>query len=136
MCVILNHQFPIMDEPITPKKNQTEVEELLKERVRLKKEAKEMKIDDNMREDINKKIKDIENDIGEDVTHENYKVVVETLKDISEEGDINGSGRNKMWSMLKRKFPKISKQIPIAKRDSRGNLITKHQDLKKLYWGR
>ena len=105
----------------------------MKERVKLKKEAKEMKIDNDMREEINKKIIDIENAIGEDVTHENYKVVVETLKDISEEGDINGSGRNKMWSLLKRKFPKLSKQIPIAKRDSRGNLITKHQDLKKLY---
>ena len=38
-----------------------------------------------------------------------------------------------MWETLKKKFPKICKQIPIAKRDNRGNLITQHQGLRKLY---
>ena len=58
---------------------------------------------------------------------------METLKEISEEGDISGSGRRKMWEMLKKKFPKISKQIPIAKKDNRGTLVTQHQSLRKLY---
>ena len=118
---------------ITPKKSKTKIEELLKERVKLKKEAREIRMDENMVDEITKKIKDIENDIGEDVAHENYKAVVETSRNISEKGDINGSGRTKMWSMLKKKFPKTSKQNPIAKRDKRGNLVTKHEDLKKLY---
>ena len=118
---------------ITPKKTKTKIEELLKERVELKKETRKIEMDENKRDEIAQKITNIENAIGDDVAHENYKAVLETIESISEEGGINGSGRTKMWSMLKKKFPKISKQTPTAKKDQRGNLITKHQDLKKLY---
>ena len=38
-----------------------------------------------------------------------------------------------MWAMLKKKFPRITKSTPVAKRDFKGNLITQHQGLRKLY---
>ena len=60
-------------------------------------------------------------------------MVVRTLEEISEDGNINGSGRKKLWKVLKNKYPKISTPTPVAKNDNKGNLITKHQDLKKLY---
>ena len=60
-------------------------------------------------------------------------MVVKTLEEISENGNINGSGRKKLWKVLKNKYPKISQPTPVAKIDNKGNLITKHQDLKKLY---
>ena len=117
---------------IAPKKIKTKTEHLLKERFQLKKKANQVKMDELEREKINKRIKDIENGIEEDEAHENYLVVVETLKEIGEEGDINGSGRRKMWAMLKKKFPRITKSTPVAKRDFKGNLITQHQGLRKL----
>ena len=118
---------------ITPKKVKTKTEKLLKERFDLKKEARDTKIDETMREEITKRIEAIENDIGEEVAQDNFKVVADILKDISDDGDINGSGRKKMWSTLKTKFPKISKPTPVAKKDKSGKLISKHEDLRKLY---
>ena len=118
---------------ITPKKVKTKTEKLLKERFDLKKEARDTKIDETMREEITKRIEAIENDIGEEVAQDNFKVVADILKDISDDGDINGSGRKKMWATLKTKFPKISKPTPVAKKDKSGKLISKHEDLRKLY---
>ena len=118
---------------ITPKKKTSKTEELLKERVQLKAKVKKVDITQDMKEIIELRIKEIENDISEDVANENFKMVKETLDEISEGGNINGAGRKKMWSRLKKRFPKISQPTPVAKRDNKGNLITKHQELKKLY---
>ena len=106
---------------------------MLKERVKLKTEAKKVDIDENMKILIKQRIEIIEKEITEDVVHENFKMVVETLEEISDDGNINGSGRKKMWSKLRNKFPKMSQPIPIAKTDKKGNLVTNHQDLKNLY---
>ena len=118
---------------IAPKKTVSKTEELLKERVKLKTEAKKVDIDENMKDLIKQRIEIIEKEITEDVVHGNFKMVVETLEEISDDGNINGSGRKKMWSKLRNKFPKMSQPIPIAKNDKKGNLVTNHQDLKNLY---
>ena len=118
---------------IAPKKTKTKTEELLKERVKLKTEEKKVDIDENMKDMIKQRIELIEKDITEDVVHENFKMVMDTLEEISDNGNINSSGRKKMWSKLKSKFPKMSQPIPIAKTDKKGNLITNHKDLKNLY---
>ena len=34
---------------------------------------------------------------------------------------------------MKRKFTKVKSAIPVGKKDRKGNLITNHQGLKKLY---
>ena len=118
---------------IVPKKEKSKTEKLLIERVKLKKEAKVSHIDDTMKEQIRQRIKEIEDDIGEDVANENFKFVVETMKDLGEEGDIYGSGRKKIWAMLKKRFPKTTLPIPVGKKDSKGRLVTNHKELKNLY---
>ena len=39
----------------------------------------------------------------------------------------------KLWGLLKKKLPKVSSAIPVGKKDRKGNLITNHKGLKKLY---
>ena len=106
---------------------------MLKERIKLKMEEKKVDIDESMKGKIKQRIIEIENEITDIVANENYKMVVDTVKEITEDGNINGSGRKNMWKKLKDKYPKISQPIPVAKNDNKGNLITKHQDLKTLY---
>ena len=118
---------------ITKKKETSKTDELLKERIKLNKEIKCQTVDDNMKDMINERIRQIEEEIGEDVANENHKVVVETLHELGDGSNLNGSGRKKLWSLLKKKFPKSSHAIPVAKKDGKGNLVTNHKELKKLY---
>ena len=60
-------------------------------------------------------------------------MVVETLKELGDGNDLNGSGRKKLWRLLKKKFPKSSHAVPVGKKDNKGNLITNHKELKHLY---
>ena len=55
------------------------------------------------------------------------------MKELGEDVNMNGSGRRKLWDLLKRKFPKNLNVAPVGKKDSRGNLVTKHEDLKHVY---
>ena len=115
------------------KKETIKTDDLLKERIKLNKEIKCQTVDDNMKDMINERIRQIEEEIGEDVANENHKVVVETLHELGDGSNLNGSGRKKLWSLLKKKFPKSSHAIPVAKKDGKGNLVTNHKELKKLY---
>ena len=58
--------------------------------------------------------------------------IVKTVKEIGIDS-INGSGRKKVWDILKKKFPKNPHAVPVGKHDSKGNLITNHEQLKHLY---
>ena len=118
---------------IKPKKVESKTEKLLTERVKLKKDAKATDMDEDMKDKIKQRIKQIEDDIGEDAVNENFKDVVDTLKDLEAEGNANGAGRNKLWRMLKKKFPKSASATPVGKKDNKGNLITNHKELKHLY---
>ena len=69
-------------------KNKTE--KLIKERVELKIEEKKVDIADIMKDRIKQRIIEIESDITDDVAQENFKMVVKTLEEISENGNING----------------------------------------------
>ena len=118
---------------ISKKKETSKTDNLLKERLKLNKEVKCSTVDDSMRETINERIRQIEEEIGDDIANENHKVVVETLQELGDGSNLNGSGRKKLWSLLKKKFPKSSHAIPVAKKDGKGNLVTHHKELKKLY---
>ena len=118
---------------IVPKKETSKIEKLLTERVKLKKNVKCFNIDENMREKIRERIRQIEEDIGEDVAKDNFKVVVETLKELGDGSNLNGSGRKNLWKLLKKKYPKSSHAVPVGKKDNKGNLITNHKELKHLY---
>ena len=63
-----------------------------------------------------------------------HKDILDIIKDLSgDETSIDGAGRQKLWSLLKRKFPKTESVIPVGKKDRQGNLITSHIGLKHLY---
>ena len=118
---------------IVKKKDVNKTDDLLKERIKLKNNFKSEGIDDEMKTKIKERIKHIEDDIGEEIAIENYKVIMETMKELGDENNMNGSGRKKLWNLLKKKFPKASQTIPVAKKDRKGNLISNHKDLKELY---
>ena len=118
---------------IVKKKEISKTDNLLKERVLLKNDMKSSVIDDDMKEKIEKRIKVIEDEIGDDIANENCKVVLDTLKKLGDSSNLNGSGRKQLWRLLKRKFPKTSQAVPVGKKDGKGNLVTNHDELKKLY---
>ena len=118
---------------IVKKKEKNNADKLLLERVNLKKEIKSSNIDENMKEKIRERIKQIEDEIGEEVTVENHNVVLETLKQLGDGYNLNGSGRRNLWRLLKNRFPKNTPAMPVAKKDSQGKLVTNHNELKRLY---
>ena len=117
---------------IKPKKVETKTELLLAERMKLKQQVKLSNLDENMKMNLKIRINQIENDIGEDVKEENFKVITETVKEFGGES-INVSGRKKVWQVLKNRFPKTSHSVPVGKKDSKGKIITNHEQLKQLY---
>ena len=60
--------------------------------------------------------------------------IIETIEGLGgDDTSLDGSGRKKLWNLLKRKFPKVQSTFPVGKKDEKGNLITNHIGLKKLY---
>ena len=118
---------------IIKKKKETKTEQLLLKRVKYKNDLKSSTIKEEMKMKIRQRIKQIEDDIGDEVAYNNFKDVVETIKELGEDVNMNGSGRRKLWDLLKKKFPKTLNVVPVGKIDSRGSLVTKHEDLKHLY---
>ena len=87
---------------IKQKKTDSETESLLVERLKFKKQLKLLDVEDGTKQILEQKIEQIEIDIGEDIAKENFKVISETVKELGVE-NLNGSGRRKLWSVLKRK---------------------------------
>ena len=116
------------------KKEKDNTEQLFKERIMLQKQVKEETIDENVKSQIEDRIKQIEDGIGQEVSEEFVGEVVETLRALGGNNtELGGTGRKEMWRLLKEKFPKQSPPIPVGKKDKAGNLITNHEGLKKLY---
>ena len=106
---------------------------LIKERIKLKNEEKSDVITDQMKQKIEVRIKEIENEIGDKVVESYHKEILETIQGLGgDQTSLDGSGRKKLWSLLKRKFPKIQSAFPVGKKDRKGNLITNHLGLKQL----
>ena len=118
------------------KKERKQSEHILRERIKLKKEARVVNIDEKTKLKIEERIKQIENEIGTEIEEENHEAILEAIHALGgNETSLNGAGRKQMWSLLKRKYPKISTAIPVGKKDRGGNLITNHEGLKRLYLG-
>ena len=111
-------------------KKNVQIEQLLKERFQLKKELKSC-VADNIKEDLEERIKAIEDDIGENVISENHKVILDTVKELGD--DFEGVERRQLWKMLKKKFPKKLNAVPIGKKNNQGQIVTNHMELKHLY---
>ena len=87
-----------------------------------------------MKKRIEDRIKEIERDIGNEVVDDYHKEIIETIEGLGgDDTSLDGSGRKKLWNLLKRKFPKVQSTFPVGKKDEKGNLITNHIGLKKLY---
>ena len=116
------------------KKGNNDANNLLKQRIDLKKDLKSVNIDENMKEKIKERIKQIESDVGDKVAEENVKDIVETIKKLGgDKHSLGGAGRKQMWGLLKKKYPKRLHVTPVGKKDKSGNLITNHDGLKQLY---
>ena len=118
---------------IVKNKKMAKSDNLLRERVKLKTEIKSTSIDEDMKCRIEERIKQIEDEIGEEVMNDNHKVIVETIKQLGDGNQLDGSGRKNLWSLLKKKFPKTAHATPVGKKDRKGKLITNHMELKHLY---
>ena len=116
------------------KKIQNSENSLIKERIDLKKDMKSKTVDEEMKLKIEERIKQIEEDIGNKVVDEYHKEIIETIEGLGgDQTALDGAGRKQLWTLLKRKFPKIQSSFPVGKKDHKGNLITNHEGLKKLY---
>ena len=108
--------------------------EMMKEMTHKKKQLKKTNINIEMKEMIKSRIKAIEDDIKREVSEENIKHVMESLRELGGEGNsLKGEGRNKMWKILQKNYPKHSSAVPVGKKDRSGNIITNHTELKHLY---
>ena len=108
--------------------------ELIEERLKLKNEVKENKIDEEMKNKIELRISQIEETIGNKVVEDFHKEIKEAIDSLGgDETSLNGSGRQQIWKLLKKKFPKAQAQFPVGKKDQKGHLITNHLGLKQLY---
>lgn len=111
-----------------------ENETLLNERIELKREAKLQSISEEMRIKIKERIYLIEEEISSKISEKYVEEIVETLKELGgDEKNLNGSGRKKLWEILKKNYPKCKTQVPVGKKDKFGNIVTNHEGLKELY---
>ena len=107
---------------------------LIKERIGLKKELNSINMKEELKEKIEKRIRDIDTGIGDKVAESYHKEILETINDLGgDETSLDGSSRNKLWKILKRKVPKNEPVIPVGKKDRKGNMVTNHMGLKHLY---
>ena len=114
--------------------NKRRIFDKLKERTQLKKELKAVNITEEIREEIEKRIKLIEEEMERDISEENIKHMMDTLRELGgEENSLSGNGRKKMWKLLQKNYPKILSAVPVGKKDKKGNIVTNHEGLKHLY---
>ena len=107
---------------------------LLRERMDKIKESKTKNITEDLKKQIEVRTQEIENEIGSKVVQEYHEEIIETINNLGgDETSIDGSGRQKLWKILKRKFPKTKSNIPMGKKDRKGNVISNHLGLKELY---
>ena len=120
----------VVDNSKKKDKNET----LIFERIELKKEAKLSTITEETKVKIEKRILEIEEEIGNDISEKYHKEIVDALNLLGGDNHtLNGSERKHLWQLLKRKYPKCLPAIPVGKKDKSGNIITNHEGLKKLY---
>ena len=112
---------------ITNKVKETEVSKLMKQRTDLK-SRKDVSIQDEV---LDLEIEILEKKISKLVAEENRNKVFNNFENLANtDGSTNTNG---MWKLKKQIFPKNPPSLPSAKKDSKGNLISSHEELKKLY---
>ena len=86
------------------------------------------------KEEVEERIKEVEENIGDDLANEYKNEIISTINKFGGDSKrLTGSGRNKVWQVIKKKFTKQAATIPVGKKDASGNLVTSYEALKKLY---
>ena len=81
-----------------------------------------------MRIKIKERIYIIEEEISSKISEKYVEEIVETLKELGgDEKNLNGSGRKKLWEILKKNYSKCKTQVPVGKKDKFGNIVTNHE---------
>ena len=98
------------------------------------KKIQSAKLDGKQKNEAENRVREIEEEIGEEVSEENVMTLKETLQLMGVDSDsVNGKDRKQIWNLLKTKYPKILPAVPTGKKDHKGNIVTNHLGLKKLY---
>ena len=83
------------------------------------------------RESLEKQIVDVENQLSEAVSKENFERINENFKLLSNgQGSFNPVG---VWKAKQRVFPKHAKPLPVAKSDRNGRIVSNPEELNQLY---
>ena len=105
------------------KKEKDKTENNLVERISLKKGLKDVNIDKDTKDQIEERIRQIEKGIESEISDESIEEIVQTLRDLNgDHHSLGPNGRQKMWKLLKKKYPKNTPIIPVGKKDRYGNL--------------
>ena len=116
------------------KKGNEKMKNMISERIQMKQDLKSVKISEDMKIKIEVRIKQIEEDMENEVSEEYRNEVMETLRELSGSEDcVNGDRRKRMWKILKKNYPQDLNKIPMGKKDRKGNIITNHEGLKSLF---
>ena len=79
-------------------------------------------------------IEAIDCQIGDAIGEKFHKDIIDTIKSIGgDEKSMDGSGRQNLWKLLRKKSIKSQAQVPIGKFDKNGRIVTNHDGLKRLY---
>ena len=91
---------------------------LLRERKDLLKNIKAKNVSEALKRQIEDRISQIENEIGTEIVNKYHEEIIETINDLGgDQTAIDGSGRQKLWKVLKRKIPKIKSSFLIKKKE-------------------
>ena len=121
---------PIRKIRVNPSKPPNIVTKLLDERKILKQKIK-LSNDENLLPQLEKEIDEIDVKIAEECSEENYKKVRDNFGKLSNDaGTLNNNG---LWKIKKKIFPKNRSQLPVAKKNFSGQIITNPDTLKQLY---
>ena len=108
-----------------------EVSELFEKRELLKRRISNLgDLNYDEKEKLDEELNKVEKEIAEVDAEENFKFVKENVKPLVD--DTENLNCVKMWQ-LKKKLCKKKSEVPIAKKDENGKLVTEHSKLKQLY---
>jgi hypothetical protein len=86
--------------------------------------------DEQSKAEFQKKIEDIDEVIAQECSEENFQKIKDNFEILSTQQDsLNANG---MWAIMKKVFPKNSIPPPVAKRNTRGQIITNPETLSEL----
>ena len=113
---------------INGKIKETEFSILMKKKKDLKQKSKVS--DHDLNQEISKDILEVETQLAALVADKSRQKVIKIFGTLTNDGSLNMIG---MWDLQRKIFPKNPPNLPTAKIDVEGKIVTSHRDLQKLY---